>query len=179
MTQHSSSCSQAAGQACPALHEGTSTCRSAPATTLGSGPRNAATVFRHSVSTLTTPFYWRVVWLDALSVSTPADQRHDMTTGTQMAHKLRHTHSQIHTYAYVCLCLCTGALASTYALPTRVERRMLRFNLFMHPGGYPRECLVCNDVPVHTDNRRPRGGTSSTQAHVARQHAQQRTYDST
>ena len=111
--------------------------------------------FRHSVSTLTTPFHWRVVWLDALSVSTPVD----MTTGTQMTHKHRHTHSHIHTYAYACLCLCTGALASTYALPTRVERRMLRFNLFMHPGGYPRECLVCNDVPVHTDNRRPRGGT--------------------
>jgi hypothetical protein len=109
------------------------TCRSAPATTLGSGPRNAATVFRHSVSTLTTPFHWRVVWLDALSVSTPVD----MTTGTQMTHKHRHTHSQIHTYAYACLCLCAGALASTYALPTRVERRMLRFNHLMHPGGYP------------------------------------------
>jgi hypothetical protein len=34
------------------------------------GRRYAATVFGHSVGTLTSPFHWFFVWLDALSVST-------------------------------------------------------------------------------------------------------------
>ena len=45
--------------------------------TLGSGPRYAATDFRHSGSTLSPLFHWLVIWLAALSELThPPPSRH-------------------------------------------------------------------------------------------------------